>query len=119
MNVEQRYDEIGFGLAGLVRLRQVRAVIDDEPGAEHEEAGGKGNAVRRIEQIEHAAGEREHRKSANAAWAPLRGMRKEILEREPEEKAQAQKQGHTGRRRCCEHDGAPGVSRGEWSPRNR
>jgi hypothetical protein len=118
VNVEQRHNEIGFCLAGLVRLRQLRAVVDDEPGAEHEEAGGEGNAVRRLEQIEHAAGEREHRKRANAAGALLRDTGEEILEREAEEKAQAQKQGHAGRRRCCEHDGAPGVGRGEWSPRN-
>ena len=102
----------------FVSLRQVRAVVHDKPGAEHEEARRKGNDMGRIEQIEAAAGKREHRKCANAAGPFPRGAREEILEREPEEKAQAQKQGHACRRRCCEHEGVPGVGRGDWSPRN-
>jgi hypothetical protein len=38
--------------------------------------------MRSVEQVEHAAGKREHRKSADAAWGLLRGLREEILERE-------------------------------------
>ncbi len=43
-----------------------------------------------IEQIKRAAGQRQQRKSANSAGAPLVGVGEEFLEGEPEKEAQAE-----------------------------
>jgi hypothetical protein len=48
--------------------------------------------VRGIEQIKHAACEREHRKGADAAGPSPRRLREKILESKPEEETQAEQQ---------------------------
>ena len=70
------------------------AIEDREPGAEHEKAGGEGDEMRGIEQVEHAAGERQHGKGANAARTLGVGAGEKILECQAEKQAQAEKQSH-------------------------
>ena len=60
------------------------AIEDHEPAAEHQKAAREGDEMRGIEQVEHAAGNRQHRKSADPARTPQVGAGKEILESEAE-----------------------------------
>ena len=89
--------------SAVYMLAHMRAVIDDEPSAEDEKAAGKRNEMNGIDQIEHAAREREHRKSADAAGPALVGVGEEILKGEPEEEAQAEQERDAGWRRCRDH----------------
>ena len=88
MDVEQGNDQPDIRLAGLVVLTDMLAIEDRQPSAEHEQAGGERDEMDRIEQVEHAAGEREHRKRADAARAPGVGAGEEILEGQAEKQAQ-------------------------------
>lgn len=92
VDVEQGNDQSDIRLAGLVGLTDMPAVEDRQPGAEHQKAGGERDEMHRIEQVEHAAGERQHRKRADAARAPGVGAGEEILEGEAEKQAQRHKQ---------------------------
>jgi hypothetical protein len=56
------------------------AIEDREPDAEHEESAGERNEMRGIEQVESAAGEREHWKGPNTART-LAARGEEVLER--------------------------------------
>jgi hypothetical protein len=70
------------------------AIEDGEPGAEHEEAGGKGEEMRRVEQVEHAPRRGEQGKGANAARTLGIGAGEKVLECQAEKQAQAEKQSH-------------------------
>ena len=96
--------DIGFAL--FVMLAHVRAIVDDEPSAQHEESAGEGNEMGRIEKIEHAAAQREHRKGADAAGPSLVGVRKKIFESQAEKEAQAKQQRNARRGRCRDHGAA-------------
>jgi hypothetical protein len=84
-------------------LFEMRAVINEQPGAEDHEATGERNEMNGVEQIKRAAGERQQRKGANAAGTALIGMGEEFLEGEAEKKTQAEKQRNAGRRRRRDH----------------
>ena len=110
-HIEQRNNEADIDVAisivvGLfLMLADMGAVIDEQPGAQYQEAGGKRQEMDGIEQIKRAAGEREQGKSADAARPPLIGVGEEFLEGEPEKKAQAQQQRDARRGGCCDHGG--------------
>jgi hypothetical protein len=65
-------------------------VEDEEPGTQDQKTAGEGDEARRIEEVEHAAGESEKRKRANATRTPRPGARKELLEGQAEKKAQGE-----------------------------
>jgi hypothetical protein len=69
----------------LIRDAQISPVIDDEPGTENQEAAGEWNESTWVEQIEHAAGEREHREGADATRPSPRGVREKILKGQSQE----------------------------------
>ena len=103
VDVEQGNDQPDIRLAGLVGLTDMLAIEDREPGAEHQKAGGERDEMHRIEQVEHAAGERQHRKGADAARAPGVGAGEEILEGQAEKQAQRHKQRGARHRRRSDH----------------
>ena len=103
VDIEQGNDQPDIRLAGLVGLTDMLAIEDRQPGAEHQKAGGEWDEMHRIEQVEHAAGKRQHRKRADAARAPGVGAGEEILEGEAEKQAQRHKQRDARHRRRSDH----------------
>ena len=99
MNVEHRNDQADIRLAFFVLFADMLAIEDGEPGSEHDEAAGEGDEMIWIEQVEHAATERQHRKCANAARTLGVGASEKIFESQPEKQAQAEKQGDAGQGR--------------------
>ena len=100
VNIEHRHDQLDIGFRGVVLVPYTLAVKNREPGAEHDETGGEGDEVDRVEDVKHPAGSGEHRKSAYAARTLRLGVGKEILECQSEKQAQAEKQGNAGQGRC-------------------
>src|SRR6266568_4758897 len=70
----------------LIRGADISSIIDSQPCAEDDEAGGEWNEVSGIEQIKHAACEREHRKGADAAGPPPRRLREKSSKASPRKK---------------------------------
>ena len=70
------------------------AIEDGEPNAEHDQPGGEGEEMGRVEEVEHAAGGGEDRKGADAARTPDVAVGEEVLISEAEKQAQADQQ-------CC------------------
>src|ERR1700721_1054048 len=90
MDVEDDHHQPNVALAFLLRLAEMLAIKDREPGAEHDEPGGEGDEMRRIERVEAAAGRGEHRKGANATRTLGVAVGEKVLEREAEKQAQAE-----------------------------
>ena len=82
---------------------------------EHQKAGREGDEMDGIEQVEHAAAERQHRKGADAARAPGVGAGEEILEGEAEKQAQCQKQRDACHRRRRDHGLARSFAVARWA----
>ena len=100
VNVERGYDQPDIRLAFVILLADVLAVENRKPDAKHDEAAGEGDEMLGIEQVKHAAGERQHRKGTDAAWTFGIGTREKILECQPKKQAQAQKEADTGQGGC-------------------
>ena len=96
MGVKHRHDETDIRLALFVMLADMLAIEDREPDAEHDQAGGEGQKMRWIEEVEDATGGGEQRKGANAARTPGLAVREEILKGEAEEKAQTEEEPRAG-----------------------
>ena len=54
-----------------------------------QQSAGEWNEMRRIEEVEHATSQRQHRKRADAAWPSRTSMGEEILKRQAQKKAQS------------------------------
>ena len=97
-DIEQGHNEADIGVAIflmpvlLLVFADMRAVIDEKPSAQYEQAAGKGNEMNGFEQIKRAASQCEQRKSTDTARPPLVGVREEFLKGEAEKKTQAKKQ---------------------------
>ena len=104
-HIEDRHDQPDIGLVlFLMLVRHGRGNRRQSQAPEHHKAAGKWHETVGIEQIKHAAGEREQRKGADAAGPPLVGVREIFLECQPEKEAQAEKQRNACRRWCRDHD---------------
>ena len=71
--------------------------------------------MHRIEQVEHAAAERQHRKGADAARTPGVGAGKEILEGEAQKQAQCQQQRDARHRRRRDHGLDQNLAVARWA----
>jgi hypothetical protein len=95
-DIEDRYDQRRMVFAVVAAVFQVLTIKDCHPEANENEACGERYKMNRIEQIEGAAADCEHREGANTAGMPGVAAREEILEGKPEKQAHTQQDRHAG-----------------------
>lgn len=106
VNVEHHDEEADIGFAWSVALPHMLSIVDDQPRPKHQQPAGERDEMHRIEKVEDAAGQRQHRESADAA-RPLRiRASEEIFKRQAEKEAQPKKEGDADGSRRGDHEKA-------------
>src|SRR5579862_293028 len=83
VDVQHRHHEADVGFSLFVGFARVLLIVDEEPGTEDEKSAGKRDKMHRVEQVEHAATQRQHRKGADAAGASYVAAVEKIFKCEP------------------------------------
>jgi len=100
VDVERWYDQPDIRLAFIVAFADMLTIENGKPDAEDDQPGSERHETGWVEQVEHAAGGGEDRKSADAARTPDVAVREEVLVGEAEKEAQADQQCRAAQGRC-------------------
>jgi hypothetical protein len=80
VHVDQQDNQANIRLALFIAFADMFPVEEGKPYSEQQQTGSERDKMLGIEEVEHATGKSEHRKSADATRTPRVGAREEILE---------------------------------------